>query len=415
MVIKPKPRVVVVGGGFGGLETAFYLRKRLLEHVDITLISDTDYFLFKPNLIYVPFGLTPESLKIPLIRPASRKNIALVNARVVDVDPAKQEVLTDKGDRYGYDYLVLATGAIGHPEEIEGLKENAFVLWTPQEMQRLGRALQDLQVSSAKIPQILFLVPQGSHYVAPLYEMVFMIDTWLRRKGVRRGVNMVWTTHESKYLESFGVRMHELLLPEFAERDIRHYNHLNVIKVEKGRVVYHNGDSYPYDMLITFPPYLAATHFASLPADERGFVPTEPHTRRVRGFDNVYVAGDGGDFPLKQGFAAFTQADAIGEDIASRILGETPRFGFKPFGMVVMEHLNKATFAQVPLQTMGGVRVIDESPDYKTGTSALWRLGKMMMGAYLPWRFNAGEPLRSGLAWESIEAGRKMLSDVLAR
>jgi sulfide:quinone oxidoreductase len=413
MVMKPKPKVIVVGGGFGGLESAFYLRKRLAERVDITLISEYDYFLFKPNLIYVPFGLDPQALKIPLEHPTTRKNIAFVNARIREVDPVKKTVMTENGDSYSYDYLVLATGAVGHTTEIEGLSEYAHLIWTVGEMQRLGKSLEELQPTSSKIPQLVFVLPPGNQYAAPLYEMVFMMDTWLRRKGVRQYVNMVWTTHEHSYLESFGPRLHEVLLREFAERDIRHYNNLNVSKIENGRVLYQNGDSYPFDMLVSFPPYVASTKFAGLPKDERGFIATELYTRRVVGHDDLYVAGDTGDFPLKQGFAAFSQADAIAENIAAQITGETPSFAFKPFGMAVIDHLDKATFTQVPLHTIGGTHVISDSPYYKTGTSVMWRLGKQMMGKYLPWRFSEGEPLRSGLGWEGMNTGFKVMSDML--
>ena len=47
-----------------GLEAAFYLRMKLEDRADITLVSDRDYFLFKPNTIYIPFGLDPEKLKV---------------------------------------------------------------------------------------------------------------------------------------------------------------------------------------------------------------------------------------------------------------------------------------------------------------------------------------------------------------
>lgn len=58
-----QPRIVVAGGGFAGLESAFYLKMRLAERARITLISDQEQFLFKPNTIYIPFGLDPETLK----------------------------------------------------------------------------------------------------------------------------------------------------------------------------------------------------------------------------------------------------------------------------------------------------------------------------------------------------------------
>ncbi len=79
-----RPKVLVLGGGFGGLEAAFYLRWRLGERVDLTLVSDRDHFLFKPDTIYIPFGVDPERLTIPLARPTRRKGIAFVHARAGD-------------------------------------------------------------------------------------------------------------------------------------------------------------------------------------------------------------------------------------------------------------------------------------------------------------------------------------------
>jgi sulfide:quinone oxidoreductase len=63
------PEVVVLGGGFGGLETAFDLRMLAGDRARITLVSDLDHFFFKPNSIYVPFGLDPKRLRVPLARP----------------------------------------------------------------------------------------------------------------------------------------------------------------------------------------------------------------------------------------------------------------------------------------------------------------------------------------------------------
>jgi len=46
-----KPKIAVLGGGFAGLETAFYLRHRVGDKADLTLVTDQDHFLFKPNTI----------------------------------------------------------------------------------------------------------------------------------------------------------------------------------------------------------------------------------------------------------------------------------------------------------------------------------------------------------------------------
>jgi len=54
--VNAKPRVMVLGGGFGGLEALFYLKHVLGDRADLTLVSDRSYFVFKPNTIYIPFG-----------------------------------------------------------------------------------------------------------------------------------------------------------------------------------------------------------------------------------------------------------------------------------------------------------------------------------------------------------------------
>lgn len=95
MKTHAKPNIVIVGGGFGGLETAFYLRLKLKENVDITLVSDKDYFLFKPNTIYIPFGLDPKKLKISLSKPLRRKHIDFIHAQLNELDPIAKKISTD--------------------------------------------------------------------------------------------------------------------------------------------------------------------------------------------------------------------------------------------------------------------------------------------------------------------------------
>ncbi len=176
------PRVVVLGGGFGGLEAAFYLRMRLGDRARISLVSDQDHFLYKPNTIYIPFGMDPERLKIPLARPTQRKDITFVQAHAREIDPGAKTVVVD-GPKLPYDFLVVATGAGMRVDEVPGLGEYAQTIWTPSDMLRLRTAFTALQkeVQQGGHPRILFLVPPNNKCSGPLYEMVFMLDTWLRR------------------------------------------------------------------------------------------------------------------------------------------------------------------------------------------------------------------------------------------
>ncbi|MDI6773058.1 MAG: FAD-dependent oxidoreductase [bacterium] len=415
-----QPRIVVAGGGFAGLESAFYLKMRLAERARITLISDQEQFLFKPNTIYIPFGLDPETLKIPLARPTQRKGITLIKGAVKGVDPEAKTVQVD-GQKLPYDYLVVATGAGMRPDEIPGLREHAQTVWTPEEMLRLRGAFDALlsDAREGRRRQVLFLIPPNNKCSGPLYEMVFMLDTWLRQKGARSAVEIAWSTFEAGYIQVFGPRLNEVVTGEFARRGITGHTQHVVERVEHGEVVYKNGRRLPYDLLISFPPYIAATPFAGLPSDERGFLRTDLGTRQVVGHPDIYAAGDAGDFPVKQAFLAFLQADAAAEHLASQVLGITPAFEFQPVSMCVMEQFDKATFAQVPLRLTGNPALpVEVQPDamdlYRVGSSAPWRLGKKLLGIYLPWRFGAGEPFHAGAPWKVMEVGLKLMSRVMA-
>jgi len=86
----------------------------------------------------------------------------------------------------------------------------------------------------------------------------------------------------------------------------------------------------------------------------------------------------------------------------------------------VMEQFDQATFAQVPLKLTGDpnfpVTVPKEAWDfYKVGKGKLWRLGKKLLGIYLPWRFKSGEPFHAGLPWKGMDFGLKVMSKALAR
>lgn len=108
MNTAPK-HVVIVGGGFGGLEVAMRLKRAPLR---VTLLDRHNYHLFQPLLYQVATGgLSPANIASPLRSIVRRqKNCEVQLAEVVDFDPANKEVVLADG-RIGYDMLVLAAGA----------------------------------------------------------------------------------------------------------------------------------------------------------------------------------------------------------------------------------------------------------------------------------------------------------------
>jgi hypothetical protein len=219
--MQAKPKVVVLGGGFGGLESAFYLRYKLGEKVDLTVVSDRDHFLFKPNTIYIPFGAAPEQWHLPLEKPMRRKHMTFIQAQVQAIDPECQTVQV-AGAPLAYDYLVVATGADMRPQETPGLQDHALTVWTELALVRLRTRFQQLldQVRRGVPQQLLFLVSPNNRCSGPLYEMVLMTDTWLRRQQQRQGVDITWTTCEDAFIQAFGPRLHTVVAEKFAERGI---------------------------------------------------------------------------------------------------------------------------------------------------------------------------------------------------
>jgi len=426
MTVRPQPatasaRVVVLGGGFGGLEAAFDLRRRVGGRARISLVSDQDHFLFKPNSIYVPFGLDPERLRVPLARPTGRKGIEFVQAHAHEVDPEARRLVVD-GRALPYDFLVIATGAGMRAEEVPGLGEHAISTWTPDDMLRLRDAFAELVAAAGRGERrrVLFLVPPNNKCAGPLYEVVLMLETWLRRRDARRGAEITWATYEDSYIQAFGPRLHDVVEREFDRRGITGHYGLTVDRVESDLVTFGSGQALGYDLLVSFPPYVASTSFAGLRSDDRGFLATEQASRRLVDHPEIFAVGDAGDFPVKQAFLAFLQADAAAAHLADEILGTRAASGFDPVSMCVMEQFDKATFAQVPLRlTDDPARPVEVRPDadgaYRVGSSVAWRAGKKVLGMSVPWRFRSGQPFHAGPFWRGMEIGLKAMSGVLAR
>jgi NADH:quinone reductase (non-electrogenic) len=107
---SPRRRVVIVGGGFGGLAAARKLRH---ADVDVTLVDRMNHHLFQPLLYQVAAGaLSPSDCASP-IRPALKRssNTGVLMAEVTDVDAERRQVVLDRGDRLDYDSLIVACGA----------------------------------------------------------------------------------------------------------------------------------------------------------------------------------------------------------------------------------------------------------------------------------------------------------------
>jgi NADH:ubiquinone reductase (H+-translocating) len=117
---RRRPRVVIIGGGFGGLYAARALKR---AKVDLTVLDRTNHHLFQPLLYQVATAtLAPTDITAPirwLLRRQSNTSVLLAEAQ--RVDPERQVVIVDaEPTEIPYDYLIVAAGArhayFGHPE-----------------------------------------------------------------------------------------------------------------------------------------------------------------------------------------------------------------------------------------------------------------------------------------------------------
>lgn len=264
------PKVVVVGTGFAGLEAAFYLRKRLGKRIDLTVVGENDVFHFKPNTIYIPFGKPAGEFVFEMRKVFEKRHVAFVQGRVDRVDPVAKTV-SAAGQVLPYDYLLLATGAAMRPDEIPGLAANANTIWSPDEMVRLRASLENVlaRAEAGTSSRVRFLVPPKNKCSGPLYEMVMMLDSWLRKKGARDKVDIAYFTYEKGFIQAFGPRLDGVVTEEFERRGIAGHKQAVVERVDAGQIRFKSGESEPFDLLIAFPPYVASTRFEQLASDDR--------------------------------------------------------------------------------------------------------------------------------------------------
>lgn len=154
--MESKTKIVVLGGGYGGVEAAKVLNRRLGrdESVSITLIDRNPYHTLMTELHEVAgFRTEPEAVQISYKRIFGGTKVAVVCDEIVGVD-FQAKVLKSGTAEYGYDYLVLGTG--GNPEFFgtEGVQENCFTLWSLEDALRIREHVENRFRAAAKAASV---------------------------------------------------------------------------------------------------------------------------------------------------------------------------------------------------------------------------------------------------------------------
>ncbi len=317
-----KKRVVVVGGGSGGMIVANRLARQLGNKVktgelEITLISNTEKHIYQPGYMFIAFNTKAPEHFIRKQKSLAHRYVQVVYDEVTKIDPENQKVVSAK-NQFHYDYLVIATGSHPDFDSVPGLKEGAHDFYTLKGAEKLRDTLAQMEQG-----KILITVDVPHKCPAAPLEMVLMLDDYFRKRGNRDQI-------ELKYTYPIG-RIHSLqpiadwASPEFEKRNILSETFFNLEEVDPKRKVAITMDSseHPYDLLISIPAHTGAKVIIdSKLGDESGFIPTDRYSLKMIGTDNVYVIGDATDLPIsKAGSTAHYQSEIIVANILSRING----------------------------------------------------------------------------------------------
>jgi sulfide:quinone oxidoreductase len=310
-------RVVIVGGGVAGLEALLALHDLAGERVALTLVAPQPDFLYKPLLVEEPFDLGPAE-RHELAPLAEEKGARFVRRAVSAVRPEEHAVELDDGSKLEYDYLVVAAGGRFKPA-----LEGATTFPSGGEP---FRADEVLDRAAEKDHRVAFVVPHGVTWSLPLYEIALMTQ----RRAVERGadVRIAVITPESAPLMVFGTQASAAVSELLDARGIEVFPSSRVQQMDEKGITLRPRNRVLGPAEVVALPVMEGPAIDGLPADA-GFIPIDEHAR-VKGVEDVYAAGDGTTFPIKQGGLATQQADAAAEDIAHRLGASGAPRPFRP-------------------------------------------------------------------------------------
>lgn len=130
-----KKRVVIVGGGFAGVQAALELSKNHRDFA-ITLISDQPNFRYYPALYHTATGGLYSQSNIPLSDIVDEKYVTIIQDKVMKLDRRAQTVTTAGGQTLSYEILIIGIGVVINYFGIEGLEENTYGIKTHEHVRR---------------------------------------------------------------------------------------------------------------------------------------------------------------------------------------------------------------------------------------------------------------------------------------
>ncbi len=305
---SPAPRrprtVLIAGSGPAALEAALALRAAGGPHLRVQLLAPQGTYVHRPVAVVEPFGGgRPRTYDLARL---GAHGVRVHRAALVSVDAQRRIARTDTAGDLAYDFLVVATGA-----QRRGVVPHSVTFGDAAGVEGLHGIVQDLEGGWSR--RIAFVAPPGASWTLPIYELALQAAERAAEAGIDAEITLL--THERAPLEVFGAAGAAFATAELERAGVRLITGAGPILPRAGRIVPRLGaEPIEVDRIVALP-VVVGHPVPGLPSDGHGFLPVDEHGR-VRGVAGVYAAGDGTDFPVKQGGLATQQAEAVAAAIA---------------------------------------------------------------------------------------------------
>lgn len=402
-----KTKVVIIGGGFGGMFTAKKLQHVSRGDLDIELISKINYFIYQPLLPEVAAGtLNPLDAVTPLRNLLKGVHVRLAEVTGIDLE-ARQVVLLQGQkkilQRVDYDHLVIATGQVANLSMFPGFEHHSLTMKDLSDAYRLrNRVIECMEMADvtrfAEIKQraLTFVVAGGGFSgVETIGELAEMVGRILPQYPniARHEVRMVLIQHNERVLPEMPERLSHYALRQLEKRGVEVWLNTGIQSATQQAVYTSNGRSLPTRTIVTTIGNGPSEFVRSLPIElQRGRIPVSVELE-VIGLENVWSIGDAALVPLATKtsdpvyapptaqFAAH-QADILAQNIVNRSRGQRLlAFNFSASGIMA---------------SLGGYRGVAEVFGIRVTGLPAWLIWRAAYIGMLP---GLATRLRVGLDW----------------
>lgn len=329
-------RVLILGGGFGGVSAASHLRLVAPEH-EVVLVDRATHFVmgFRKN-DELAGRASMEAARRPLAALGDR-GIQVVHGAATLVDPAARVVEVD-GRTLAGDALVAALGAETVPGAVPGLSEYGLNAYDPAVVPRAAETLAAM--NSGRLAVGIF----GAPYTCPPapYELALLVSEAARSRGADLDISVF--TPQPISLPVLGRVGCEVVEARLQAKGIRFIPNAKAERVEAVRVVLAGDGEVPFDLLLAVPPHRCPQVLVDAGlAEPGGWVKVDPRTLETP-FAAVWAVGDCTGIPLasgqplpKAGVLAEAEGRVVAERIAARLGGREPEATFDGRGACFLE------------------------------------------------------------------------------